>query len=270
MKTEMITGKSIGKYLHILTNEEIFGFNEDRFTLIGAFDENQDQPVGMAAARVMPQYIWLERIFIDPDYRLQGVSKELLRIMTDLPKESRIPFCVYGEESEINENYLMKIGFKDVRNSYSYIEGTLGHLIDIKLPSKRSNIKIQTVDRIAPERLEKFIFASRKDEFLQFPEGYLDMDRFSDASLVCVKDDKIDAVVMMEELTDCIQVTYVYGKSNHALLFGTAAIKKLMLDEFEPSMKLRFLICDGLGREAVKCIFSECEEVPIKMFKWGI
>ena len=268
MKTEMITGQSIARYMQILTNEEIFGFNDNRFTLIGAYDEEKDRPAGVAVAHILPKYIRLERMFTDPEYRLQGVSEELLSIMTDLPTENKMPIYVYGDESEVNEEYLTKMGFKGVDNGYSYIIGTPDHLVDIKVPQKKPNIKVLPAEKVAPEKLENYIFSSRRDEFIQFPEGYLDMNRFSDASLVCMKDDKIDAVVMMEELTDCVQVTYVYGNSNQTLLYNMALIKKLLLDEFDGSMKLKFLICDGVGGDAIKRIFDKSEESDLKLFIW--
>ena len=264
--TESINFENIVRYMHILSNVEIFGISDERFSAFGAFDERTDSTIGVLVTEIFPEYIRIEKLYTVPDYRNNGVAEKLLNIIRTPLETKKIPIYIYTTDS-IDVSYIQSKGFERTDDNYCYIEGRLGDLKDIKLPSKNNAIVFDTIETIPVKDLDRFIFRNPHDDLIQFPEGLVDTNRFSDGSLVCKVDGKIKAVMLIEEQDDRIDVTYIYGTDSRYVLNLFSLLKRLYMEEYTPQTRVRFLICNNMGREGIEKILVENQEKPLSVYR---
>lgn len=266
MVTEIITEETIGKYLKVLKNEEIFGILDGRISAIAVWDEEKEQPQGVLTAEIHTELILIRRIYVLPEYRDGETGNVLMHIATDIPEEQRVPYVIYGTDDEIDETLLAEYGFSEVPSKYSWIEGVLENYKEIKVPPKAFDMG--TLDKAPMDKVQDFVLKSDPDRFMQMPDGYLESGRFSDASLICMKNDAIVGVILLEELDDSIQIPYIHTKDNLALLYSLYVLRKVLWTEYEPTARLQFLMNDGIGREALTVLIHPSEEKKIRIFRY--
>ena len=266
MNTEIITEESIGKYLKLLRNEEIFGILDGRISGIGACDDETDLPQGILTAEIHMDYIRIRRIHVLPEYREGDTAHILLHVVMDLPEDLKMPFMCYGTEDEIDTELLSEYGFKEISTDYSWIEGLLANYKEIKAPPKA--YEVGTLDKAPMDRVQRFVLESNYDKLLQIPDGYLEGDRFSDASLVCMDRNTIVSVILMEETDDTIRIPYMHTKNNLALLYALFVLRKLLNSEYESKARLQFLMHKGIGREAIRALIHPGYEKKIRVFRY--
>lgn len=266
MITEIITEDSIGKYIKVLKNEEIFGILNGRFSCVGACDEQTGLPQGILSAEIHMEYIQVRRVYVLPGYQEEDVAAELLEIITDLPEELKQPILYYEVEDLVDESLLSRYGFTEVKCGCSLIEGDLEHYKEIKAPPM--NFSIGTLDQASPDMVRAFILASDYDKFLQIPDGYPDATRFSDGSLVIMAHGKVIGVILLEEMDDVIRVPYIHAKSNVELLYALHVLRKVLLSEYSLKARVQFLMRDGIGREAIRVLMDRGVEKKIRMFRY--
>ena len=268
MKTEAITRDNLSRYMHMLTNDEIFANDTQRYSCFGAFDEATGEGLGVIVASVLPEYILIEKLFTDEKNRGKGVASELLSLVTTLPDGVTMPFYFATAHEDINDGVIKNKGFAEIESRYKFQVGKLEDMRDITVSdSMKAGLRIQPAYNVSEKLLSNFVFRSEFDRFLQFPETVLDMDRFSEGSLVCLQNDKICAVMLIEELQDAVQFTFIHCLDTRSL-FGLFSIVKpaLRLDYGKDSI-IRFLICDGKGEEGVRRAFGRCHEQPVRVFR---
>ena len=265
MMTEIITEESIGKYIKILKNEEIFGILDGRITGLGACDDESGQPEGVLVAEIHMEYILLRRIYVLPDCQDEDLISRLMDIVTDLPEDLKAPIYYYGTDEETDATVLAQYGFKEIPNGYSCIEGFLEDYKEIKAPPKL--FEVGTLDQVPKDSVQNFVLSSTHDRFMQIPDGYLDISRFSDASLVCYKRNIVVGVILMEETDDMIRIPYMYTKDNMALLYSLYVLRKVLFADYAPKAKLCFVMRDGIGREAIHALIRPSEEKKIRVFR---
>lgn len=268
MKTELITRENLSRYMSMLTNEEIFANDQQRYSCFGAFDEESEEGLGVIVAGILPDYILIEKLFTAEPHRKKGVASALLDIVTTLPDGVTTPFYIATERPGIDDGFLKKKGFTEEESRYKYLVGRLEDMRDITVSeSMKAGLRILPAYNVPEKQLSNFVFRSEFDRFLQFPETVLDMDRFSEGSLVCLQNDKICAVMLIEELQDAVQFTFIHCLDTRSL-FGLFSIVKpaLRLDYGKDSI-IRFLICDGKGEEGVRRAFGRCHEQPVRVFR---
>lgn len=265
MYTEIITDDSIGGYMGLLTNEEYFGIEKEIFTGFGAREEGTDQVLGILIAEVHMTHIRIRRLYRDPDLADEAAMTELLRVVTDLPEDQKLPVLFSGTDEEIDAKLLTEHGFKEIPGKYTVIEGTLEHFREF---SAAKTCDVCTLDQLPVSLVERFILENEPDRFLQMPEDYLDTDRFSEASLVCVDGKKITGVILMEESDLGIRIPYMKSGDKKALLYALYVLRKLLFSEFGPGIKISFLTNDEAEKKAIHALFSICEEKKIHIFSY--
>ena len=266
MNIEIIEGDIIHNYIEYMTTAEFIECESGKITCFGAYDEETEEIMGVLSAEVYPEFISIKRIFVCPDFGREEVESALLDAVTDLPDEIRLPIYVFGTEDEIDEEIIEANGFMKLPSNYSYIEGQLKDFINLNASLTEGELK--TLDKIPPEELENFIFHNSYDDLIQMPGGYIDMDRFSEGSLVLLKKHLIDGAILIEESDKYIQIPYIFAEDNRLLLYAFFILKKLLFTEYAPGAKLRFLICNGVGADAIKRIIRNSTEHNISIFKF--
>ncbi|MBP5309916.1 MAG: GNAT family N-acetyltransferase [Lachnospiraceae bacterium] len=264
--TERINSENITRYMHLLSNAEIFGISDERLCAFGASDERTDNTLGVLVTEIFPQYIRIEKLYTVSEYRNNGVAEKLLSIIIEPIVTKKMPIFIYTTDS-IDVSYIQSKGFKKTDDDYCYIEGRLGNLKDISLPSKKDSIVFDTIDKVSVKDLDRFVFRNPHDNLIQFPEGLVDINRFSDGSLVCKKDGKIEAVILTEEQDDRIDVTYIYSTDAKYILNLLSILKKLYMEEYTPQTMIRFLICNNKVREGIEKILAESKERPLNVYR---
>ena len=261
--TEIVTEETISKYMEFLGNEEIFGILNGRFSCMGVCDRKSGQPLGILTAEIHMSHIRVRRVRVLPE--AEGTARALMDIVTDLPEDMALPVLFFGTDEDVDEKLLTESGFTETDCRYSCIEGSLTDFKAIEAPPK---CDIGTLDQVPFPKVESFVLGSEHDRILLTPDGYLERDRFSDASLCCMDSGKVTGVILLEEKDDFIQIPYIRTKDGKALLFAFYVLRKLLTAEFAPDTKIRFLLCDGVGREAVNAIFPGGREKKIRGFRY--
>ena len=269
MKMEMITQENISKYLKLLSNDEVFGLEDGRFSAFGATEDDTDTACGVLVAHILPEFIRIVKLFTLPEYRRRGIATTLLEKATDLPEELAMPFYVISA-GEQDFAFLEKNGFQATDDRYFFLSGWLEDLEDLPKPSKPIlGQKILPADHIPYESLSDYVLKSSHDEILQFPEKELDMARFSDGSLVCTQNNDISAVVLMEEMDEYIQISWIHCKDSRSLYSIFSVMKKALKTEYDPEAELRFLLCNEKGEDAIDKLFRYRDRIPVKVYKLG-
>ena len=266
MITEIITEESIGKYLRLLKNEEVFGILDGRISGIGASDDETDLPQGVITAEIHMEYIRIRRIHVLPEYRESDTAHVLLNVVMDLPEELKMPFLFCGTDEETDSELLSEYGFHEVSTDYSWIEGLLVNYREIKAPPKA--YEVGTLDQAPMESVQRFVLESDYDRLLQIPDGYLESDRFSDASLICLDRNSVVGVILLEETDDSIRVPYIHTKDNMALLYALYILRKVLYSDYSSKARLQFLMHDGIGREAISALINPGVEKKIHVFRY--
>ncbi len=262
--TEVLMEETIGKYMEFLRNEDIFGIMNGRYTCVGASDGESGQPLGILTAEIHMDHIRVKGIRVLPG--AEGAARALLGIITDLPEDMEVSVLFLGTDEETDEKLLTESGFTETESKYSCFEGILEDLKEMEAPPKSCDIG--TLDQAPLQKVEGFVLGSEYDRVLQVPDGYLDEDRFSDASLVCMDRGKVVGVILLEETDDLIHVPYIRTKDGKALLYAFYVLRKLLTSEYAPKAKIRFLLCDGVGREAVKAMLPGGREKKLRVFRY--
>ena len=264
MITEIITEETVKKYMPLLKNEEIFGIENERFTCFGACDEETGDPIGILTAEVYMEHIRIRRIFTSP--KDKKTEKALISLVTDLPEDMKLPVYCFGTDEEIDEALLLESGFTEVPSDYSYIEGTPEDIKDLGTPPKVCEVR--TLDRAPLTGVQNFITETQPDGILGVPDSYLDLNRFSDASLVAVNQHRIVGLLMVEETDDMIEVPYICATGNKVTIFLFYVFKKLLEAEYDAEARLRFVICDELKKVAINALMESGVEKKVRIFRY--
>ena len=94
-----------------------------------------------------------------------------------------------------------------------------------------------------------------------------DPNRFSDGSIVCVKNKRVVALILMEEKDDSITIPYMDGDDLTYVYYGFSVLRKRLLEEYTPSEEIRFLICKENEKEVVEELMSHSKEKRIKIYE---
>ena len=267
MQTEPISRENLSRYLQLLTNDEIFDMDTGRISCFGVYDEESDAAMGLIAAQILPRHIVIERIYTVPEYRNKGVATALLELITDVPENMRMTFYLFTAEEDADTEFLKNRGFVSANSKYSYVCGNLGDMVDLKVPdSLRKDCEVNTLDLVSDKQIREFVFEGAYDTFLQFPEMELDRNRYSEGSLVCLRDGRVEGLMTLEELDAFIRIGYFNCKDARTAYLLFSEMKDLLLEEYGAQAKVRFLAIEG-EENKIGNYFSKSEERPIRVYK---
>ena len=273
MITEVVNLGNAEKYDGLFTEDELFGIVDERFSCFGAWDEENDEPMGVLTAQVLPKHIMIRKIFTVPEKRRRGAATALLNVVTDLPDELKMPIYLCARAGEVEEDFMLEKGFKREKSKYLVIEGNIDQMskiCDLKNNSEaamKNQLEIVEADYVDPKLMGDFVKKNGVDDFLQLPEGYVDMDRFSGGSFVCKKKNEIDAVALVEEVGGVTEITYVHGNDPKSVPYIISTLRWALNSEYGRSSKVRFLICNLVDKEEVLKLFADCEEIKIRKYR---
>ncbi|MCR4891407.1 MAG: hypothetical protein K5989_04380 [Lachnospiraceae bacterium] len=268
MQTTRITDENLGDFIPLLRNDEIFGINEDRYIGFGAYDEDENRPMAILVVDIFPEYVRIINLYTDPVYRKQGAASALLSIITDNPEGENLPIYIISSNTEINVDFLSSRNFKEVESKYYYLSGNLGDMSKIPLKKDlKEGLVIKPINQVSNRELQKFLSHSPHDDFLEFPEIIVDKRRFSDGSIVCFREGKISALILMREFDDFIQISWIYGTDYKSLYVIFSMVKSILLTDYSEKANIRFLLSNEKGRETIQSILKNHEELPIHIFK---
>ena len=265
MKIEQITRKNIDDYLDLMSPDDIFGTNQERYISFGAYEEDTEVVMGTITLEILADYISIKSIYTDPEYRNRGVASAMLDFVKNTPGVEPFPICAYTDEEC---EFLQHRGFSREESRYTIAEGKLGNLERPRLEGsvRRGNI-VKYLDEVDQEVIENFVESSPHDETLQFPDMSVDTRRFSEGSLVCFSDGKVNGALLMEEPEDYVQVTWAYSPSEEVLLLMLSIMKTELDFEYESRKNIRFLQCDGRTVATVERVLPESEIRPLNVFR---
>ena len=266
MFTEIVAAERADEYISLLTFDEYSGIISGRFTCFGAYDEEEGAPAGILVAEVLPGYIRIENVYTVSRYQNKGIAKGLLKSAMDIP-EPGLPFFVFVEDVEADVGFFIRQGFKKEKSNYCYLTGKLSDLEDFYISdSVKSEYEILYMDEISGDGLSEYIGKVPHDSFFAFP-GYVDLTRFSDGSLICRHEGKICGVLMLEELFEGIQVTFLHADDTKALCYLLTEFYGMIEEEYSEKASVRFLSCNESEEEGIKKYFKAQDKLSIGIFK---
>ena len=266
-----ISRGNLSEYMHLLSSDEYFGIDEDRLTCFAAVDDSSDV-AGLLIVQIFPEYIRLERLTVFPEYREKNVAAQLLEIIKERPEDARLPIYAFLEDEKELESVLEDSGFEKEDSDYCFVTGNLKDIVETNVrkvlnePGAK-DIKAFCLDKIPEYLVRKFVLKSAHDELLQFPDKTIDFERFSDGSIVCLKNKEIKAALLMEENEDFTQFTWMHGDDNIAVYICVALAKSELESEYGPEYKIRCLCRKEAEEQAYKGIFTKCEKTNIDVYK---
>ena len=274
MKISIVTQENILEYWSMPSSDEVFGINDNRLNCFVIFDED-GKPAGKMTARILPEYIRLESLFIFPEFRHRGFATAFLDLLKKRPKDAFLPIHAFLEDEEDIRALLEKTGFTEEKSNYNIITLSLkdfpdpNNLIQRKFPKEAlGQFNMLRMDHVPEQKLREFILNSPHDEMLLFPDKTLELDRFSDGSIICEKGDKIEAVSLIEETDEYSQFTWTYGKDSLAILMCMTAARKDLEAEYGPDYQIRCLCWDESVQQIYRKSFSDYELKQIKMYSY--
>ena len=264
MVTEVITEENRKTYMQLMKHEEILGIENDRFACFGACDEDTGEALGLITAEVYLDHIRIRRIISSP--KDAETEKALMALVTNLPEELMLPVYYYGTDEEVDETLLLECDFTEVPSQYSYIEGTPEKLRDIGNLFRVCEVK--TLDKAPLNGVQNFIIGTKPDNLLEVPDSYLNLKRFSDASLVAVDQHRIVGILMMEETDDLIEVPYICATGNKETIFLFHVLRKMCIAKYGPNARLRFVVCGKLKEIAIHALMKDGIVKKVRIFKY--
>ena len=274
MDTMMITSENMSDYRELLSYDEAFGIIDGKMTCFVALSEEEDdeydyepEPVGLMTAQIFHDFIKLKNIFVDPEYRRKKYASNLLKIIKKRPKNYKLPIAAFFEEDPETAAFFKKSGFKKQDYHYSVVEGKLGDMNELSPMNKLKNeYKLLTIDQLNKGTLEQYITKAPHEELIQFYDDLLDIDRFTDTSLVCMKNGTIQAVVLLEDFEDHTQISWMHGKDQLAIYLSLSMVKKVLELEYDPDYTIKCLCANDTAQKTYSKLFSKCEVKNIQMY----
>lgn len=267
LQTEIIQSEDVKKYLGLLNNSEIMGMENDRYTCFGAFDDENDESMGVLVAEILEECLRIERIYVVPEHRRKGVAKTLLNIVTDLPEELKETVVAYGVEEELNREFLTAMNFHEKVNEYTYLEGSLINYQKLPLPAKGSEYTVLPIEKVAENAMKNFMLKTKRENDSKMSDLFIENNELSDGSVVCMKNNQIAAVIILEETDENIMFPLIYGKDNKAIFYCFSVIREELIEEYGLNASIRFLLNKGKGREALEKIVYDTVEKNILFYE---
>jgi GNAT superfamily N-acetyltransferase len=265
MFVEQLSRDNIDEYIQLLSPDEIFGTELERYTSFGAYDEESGEVLGTISLEVLADYISIKSIYTAPEHRNKGVGTALIDFVKNAPGVDKFPLCMITDDEC---SFLQNRGFTKEESRYTIADGKLGNLERPRLEGtvRKGNI-IRYLDEVERDVIEDFVETSPHDDFIQFPDMAVDPRRFSEGSLVCFKNGEVTGALLMEEPEDYIQITWAYAASQEVMMLMLSVIKTELDMEYETRKHIRFLQCDKSTSDVVEKVFHESEIRPINIFR---
>ncbi len=265
MKIEVITNKNIANYLSIMSSIEVIGIEEERYSGFGAFDEETGDPIGKLFVLILPEYIRIVNLFVVPERRNKGVGTKLLDFFRDVPAPLKMPIFYFSHDNNEDVKFLLDRGFKIEMSKYEYVSGRLCDLAESMSVQNKDKEAVYSLARVPYDKLNDFMIERRQDEFLQFPDVFLDTRWYFECSPVYFRDHEIVGAALIKEMDDGIEIVFFSERDEDVIGSCLAMIKKSLIVDYDPSEVIRVLIYDKELRDIVVKFFSDFEENPIQV-----
>lgn len=281
MQTRILTRSDLSNFMPLMTNEEIFGLDLGRHTCFGAYDEENDIAAGILTADVYPEFIRIRRLYVRGDYRRQGIATDLLSLVCDLPSELKLPVRFYTVETEVNqkneteddreerltrEKFLSDSHFEKEEIALSCVSSTLNEMTTISA-NKLPHLQLCVGAQIPEGLLSQYVLNLPHDTIVQFPEEFVDMERFSEGSIVCLKNGKICGAVLLEELEHTLQIPWFYADDPATASFLFIKMRGFLLSEYGKGTKIRFVFGREMDESVPRNMFRKCDTQAVELYQ---
>lgn len=267
MKILMINKKWLRGFLPFLTNDEIFGITSGRYTSFGAYDEKTGVPMGCLTLWILPEDVRIIRFFTAPEYRGQGIARQLLAAASKQPGKLHLPIRYIYVNGSGFVDFLEALGFKQHPSRYTFVVGTPEDIVKIAVPKEKPPFTIRPAGSLPTNKIPDLVYRSPYDDLLQFPGSIVSMDRFSEASPVCIEDGMVTGAVLAEERDDCVDIIWYRGTSTKAVYYMLRVLGNTLADEISPRLPIRLLCFGTKENAAAKKYFSNSKSLGVGIFE---
>lgn len=267
MKVTMITPKDLGDFSGLLEPDEAFGIVDGTLTCFAALTD-EGKAAGILSVEILHDFIRLKRIFVLPKYRRQKYGSNLIEIIKERPEDAMLPINVSLEEDRETGAFLLSAGFTEQPCSYSFVLGLLGNMAKLSADKYRTGFKLATIDQLKEGLLASYIQKHPHEELTWFQDGFINMERFSESSIVCLRNKAIEAVVLMEDFEDHTLLSWMHGNDQKALYLALSMVRGVLETEYGKDYRIKCLCAGENAQKAYSRLFSEYEIKRIQMFSY--
>ena len=207
--------------------------------------------------RLLPEDIRIVRFFTAPEYRGQGIARQLLAKAARQPKELHLPIRYIYSSGSGCVGFLEALGFEQHSTRCSYVVSTPEDIVKITVPKEKLPFTIRPANSLPANKIPDLVYRSPYDDLLQFPGGIVDMDRFSGASPVCLEEGMVTGAVLAEERDDCVDILWYRGENTKAVYYMLRVLGNVLAEEISPRVQIRLLCYGPEENAAAKKFFSE-------------
>lgn len=261
MQVKPVDVDDIDIYMPYMTNEEIHGCFSGRFTVMGCREESHDEPAGFCVLEVLPEYVQIQRIFVNEGENREVILGQLLEKIKDMPESDRLPIYIFG--GQMGEK-IKKLGFEKCDNHYYY---EIAKLSDMKeLHVKRIPGMSVVFAEDVPEKILTELHRAGTDYFFQFPYAEFDLESFG-GSLVCLINGRITAYLLLEDNDKFVRIRKVYGKDPESLDACFFVLRNTLAENYPSDVRLVFFSAPKSSNWERGRYFHNMKKIPIQTMK---
>lgn len=261
MLVKLVTADDIDVYMPYMGNEEIYGCLSGRYTVMGICEESHDKPAGFCVLEILPEYIQIHRIFVNEGEDGEAIFGQLLEKIKDMPDADKLPIYIFGRQ--MGEK-IKKLGFVECDSKYYYETAKLSDMKAISC-KKKPGMRVMFAENI-PEEISEELRQPGGDYFFQFPYADFDLESFG-GSIVCQKNGKITAYLLVEDGDKFVTIRKVYGKDRESLDACFNALKNTVSENYPSDVRLVFLSTPKSKNWERERYFSSIKKIPIQTLK---
>lgn len=248
-----------------LCQEDLRDWREEGNVAFGVISDGE--PAALLMASVNEYNVWVDWIYVKPDYRNQGIAARLLDVLEDglswVTKDNEI--CVAVDDEELKRYFAVdrSMYFSEEPESYRFYESIMNLL---ELPDAEGCQYIKKLQDLSSAELKGMgnSIVSTPDisipiEFPINPADYLP------ESVVYLKDGSCMAALLLKKDAMGVSISYAYlsGKDAKTLLMCISRAQRLLVEEYGGDLMISVTTLNKQSERLAEKLFPGAKKVPV-------
>lgn len=223
-----------------------------------------ERAVGAVAGIIDGEVFEISSLFIEKDFRRQGVGSALVKKLEELLDESdmmiRARYTVHNEDNETLNPFFKRQGFTE--NPLSYPKFYMGDLGDVKIDNRfapKKSLGIFSFTEVQESLLRSFSNTALEEGY-PVPEGGLVSKKVEkDLSFAVVKDNKIGAYATIEKVDEkMLEVTSLWSDLDDPmeLLHMLSKLIHSLKESYGPDTRIAMLALNPKSLKLIDYLFN--------------
>ena len=264
LSARLLNLNDTNSFLEQMKGEEIQGIADGSLMGIGVYNQTDGKAEGFGIVEIFPEYIYIHRVRSIMDVKEKSIWSCVLEFIKNMPREDRLPVYTFVIE-ESSRGELKELGLIPDNKHFMYEMGIASDLKKLSF-EKKPGMNVVTMEDVTEKEVLDFLLNAPFDRFFQVPYGDIKADKLS-GSIICKINDKIAAMLLIEDRDDFMKIPWFYYKEKNAMKACFYILKNLLDVDYDPDTKIVFLD-SGKNKKELKGYFSgKITEIPIHTYK---